>query len=169
MRFYERKGLIAQPAKPLDGGIRDYGCDMVARIRFIRHARDIGFSLHEIAQLLSLRADPRADCADVLGRAIEKRDQVQAKLDRLVRMRDALNELIASCPGGGDVSTGTILEAMEGEATMAGAEPDRPEGDQGNRCRKRQRVLDYRIHAMRAFFSRMVICAGMESYDPRPL
>lgn len=113
MRFYEQKGLIAQPPKPAGGGIRKYSLEIVDRIRFVRQAQDIGFSLREIAELLSLRADPAANCADVRARAIEKRDEVQTKLDRLTSMRDALDELITSCPGGGDVKACTILEAME--------------------------------------------------------
>ncbi|MET4808213.1 MerR family DNA-binding protein [Limibacillus sp. MBR-115] len=113
IRFYERKGLIEQPPKPSGGGSREYDDKTVSRIRFVRQAQEIGFSLREVGDLLSLRADPDADCADVRRRAIEKKDEVQAKLDQLSHMRDALDELIASCPGGGDVKACTILEAME--------------------------------------------------------
>lgn len=113
IRFYERKGLIAQPHKPAGGGARTYDGETVARLRFVRQAQDIGFSLREISELLALRADPEVDCADVRGRAIKKRDEVHAKLDQLSRMRDALDALIASCPGGGDLKACTILEAME--------------------------------------------------------
>src|SRR3546814_18803739 len=60
IRFYERRGLIAQPRKPAGGGAREYDEDAVARIRFVRQAQDIGFSLREIGELLSLRADPGA-------------------------------------------------------------------------------------------------------------
>src|SRR3546814_5293952 len=85
IRFYERRGLIAQPRKPAGGGAREYDEDAVARIRFVRQAQDIGFSLREIGELLSLRADPGADCAAVRARAMERRDEVQAKLDQLFR------------------------------------------------------------------------------------
>jgi Hg(II)-responsive transcriptional regulator len=123
IRFYERRGLISQPPKPASGGAREYGGDTVARIRFVRQAQEIGFSLREIAELLSLRADPGADCADVRRRAIEKRDEVQSKLIQLSCMRDALDELITSCPGGGDVKACTILEAMERGAGIAARQP----------------------------------------------
>lgn len=116
VRFYERKGLIVQPSKPVGGGARQYDDDTVSRIRFVRQAQEIGFSLSEIAELLSLRADPDADCADVRGRAIGKRAEVQSKLAHLAQMRDALDELIASCPGGGDVKACTILDAMQRKA-----------------------------------------------------
>lgn len=123
IRFYERRGLIEQPAKPAIGGAREYPDDTVARIRFVRQAQDIGFSLREIAELLSLRADPEADCADVRARAIEKREEVLAKLEQLSRIRDALDVLIARCPGGGDLSACTILEAMGAERGTAGPPP----------------------------------------------
>ena len=120
IRFYERRGLVDQPPKPPGGGMREYDSDTVARIRFIRQAQDIGFSLREIAELLSLRADPDADCADVRARAIEKREEVLTKLDRLSRIRDALDVLIARCPGDGDVACCTILDAMDGDTDPVG-------------------------------------------------
>lgn len=115
IRFYERRGLIAQAPKP-ESGYRTYPPATVDRIRFIRQAQEIGFSLAEVAELLSLRADPDADCADVRGRAIGKRAEVQAKLAKLAQMRDALDELIASCPGGGNTKACTILDAMQRKA-----------------------------------------------------
>jgi DNA-binding transcriptional MerR regulator/copper chaperone CopZ len=126
IRFYERRGLIEQPPKPTGGGAREYDDDTVARIRFVRQAQEIGFSLREIAELLSLRADPDADCADVRARAIEKREEVLTKLDRLSRIRDALDVLIARCPGGGDVCACTILEAMEDDGGQVGSPPPGP-------------------------------------------
>ncbi len=133
IRFYERRGLIAQPPKPKAGGFREYLPDTVQRIRFIREAQEIGFSLGEISDLLSLRADPDADCADVRSRAIQKREEVQARLDRLSHMSDALDELIANCPGGGNVKACTILEAMEkGTREPVGKSPDKPKPTKEN-------------------------------------
>lgn len=135
IRFYERRGLIAQPRKP-ESGYRTYPPETVERVRFIRQAQEIGFSLAEVAELLSLRADPQADCADVRGRAIEKRAEVQTKLDRLSQMREALDELIASCPGGGEVKACTILDAMQREASAADPESPTSTSEKGTRDMK---------------------------------
>src|SRR3546814_1209070 len=69
IRFYERKGLIAQPPKPARAGFRHYPEETVERIRFIRQAQELGFSLREVCELLDLRPDPQADAADVRARA----------------------------------------------------------------------------------------------------
>lgn len=134
IRFYERRGLIAQPRKPAGGGAREYDEEAVARVRFVRQAQDIGFSLREIAELLSLRADPGADCAAVRAKAIEKRGEVQAKLDQLARMREALDVLIAFCPGSGDLGACTILEAIE-----SGAAAERPEAAPRTGAKRREK------------------------------
>ena len=62
VRFYERKGLIRKPRRPSNGGYRTYPSDAVERILFIRQAQELGFSLREIKELLSLQADPATDC-----------------------------------------------------------------------------------------------------------
>ncbi len=113
IRFYERKGLIEQPLKPQSGGARDYGGATLSRLKFIRQAQGIGFSLAEIKELLSLRADPDANCNDVRKRAIEKRRDVQRKLDHLLEICRGLDELIARCPGEGDLTSCSILDMME--------------------------------------------------------
>lgn len=119
IRFYETKGLIDQPRKPQGGGFRDYPMATVDRIRFVRQAQEIGFSLREIFELLSLQADPMADCADVRARAIQKRDQVRSKLNHMRLILEALDELVASCPGGGEITACTILDAMNNHAVSS--------------------------------------------------
>lgn len=125
VRFYERRGLIAQPPKPADGGPREYDAAAVARIRFIREAQELGFSLGEIDELLSLRAAPDADCAEVRARAVVKRDEVAAKIAELVRIRAALEDLIDRCPGSGDVDGCTILDLLERAAGRTNGHGDR--------------------------------------------
>ena len=112
IRFYERRGLIKQPTRPRSGGYRSYDDSVVERIRFIRQAQDLGFSLREIAELLSMRADPAADSRDVRARAMRKREDVNQKIAELQRIRGALDDLIASCPGGGALRCCTIMDAI---------------------------------------------------------
>jgi MerR family copper efflux transcriptional regulator len=120
IRFYERRGLIEQPVAPRDGGYRVYDMAVIERIRFIRQAQELGFSLREIAELLSLRADPAADCGDVRAQAVAKRVEVDRKIAQLQDIRAALDELIATCPGGGALRACTIIDALtDGSGTNA--------------------------------------------------
>jgi MerR family transcriptional regulator, copper efflux regulator len=112
IRFYERRGLVTQPPRPR-GGYRAYSAETVSRIRFIRRAQEIGFSLREIEELLSLRTDPRADCGDVREKARAKLDIVDQKIAELKRVRVALNDVISACPGHGALRACSILEALE--------------------------------------------------------
>ncbi len=112
IRFYERSRLIDRPPKPRFSGFRVYDTETVERIRFIRQAQDLGFSLREIRELLSLRAVPSTDCSAVRAQAVAKRDEVERKLRELARIGQALDELIAACPGRGALHACTILEAM---------------------------------------------------------
>ena len=118
IRFYERKGLIAQPPKPAAGGFRDYPAETLARVRFIREAQELGFSLGEITELLSLRADPKTDCGAVQRRAEAKRAEVGKKIERLEEIGVALDRLIRACPGQGALGACSILETMEGTRVM---------------------------------------------------
>src|SRR5919106_328678 len=101
VRFYERRGLIARPPKPPDGGFRRYPPETIERLRFIRQAQGLGFSLREIEELLSLRADPATDCGQVRERAVIKLEDVERRIGELECFRRALQELIAACPGSG--------------------------------------------------------------------
>ncbi len=112
IRFYERKGLIKQPSRSDATGFRLYGEDTVRRVRFIRRAQDIGFSLSEISDLLSLHADPSADCADVRQRAASKLVEVDRKIARLGRIRAALEQMITACPGQGALRACSIMDAL---------------------------------------------------------
>lgn len=118
VRFYERRGLITQPARPSSGGFRSYPSGIVERIRFVRRAQDLGFTLKEIGELLALRASPSADCAEVRARAETKLAAVNEKITRLVAIRSALQDLIGACPGQGPASRCcSILEALETQGT----------------------------------------------------
>jgi len=115
IKFYERQGLIEQPPRPASG-YRMYPPQTGARIRFIRRAQELGFSLKEIGELLSLRFTPETSCAEVKARAEAKIADIERKREALRKMQGALQRLAAACKGVGPVSECPILEAMdEGE------------------------------------------------------
>lgn len=94
IRFYQRKGLLPRPPRP-QGGVRRYRAGDVARIRFIKSAQRLGFSLDEVKQLLAL--DDGAACAPARVRAEKKLADVRAKLLDLKRIERVLRQLIADC------------------------------------------------------------------------
>jgi len=112
VRYYERRGLIPEPPRT-SGGFRQYKPDHVARIRFIKRAQELGFTLEEAGELLDLRATLDADRADVRAVAQEKRDEIDQKIADLQRMRATLNDLIAACEGHGTTDDCPILHALE--------------------------------------------------------
>jgi len=130
IRFYERRGLIAQPLKPRGGGYRHYDRETVERIRFIRQAQELGFSLREIDELLALKTDRQADCADVRLQAVAKRQEVERKIGQLEEIRSALDALIATCPGGGDLNACTIMEALSHRRVVTAATLSTDHSDQ---------------------------------------
>lgn len=125
IRFYERRGLVAQPSTPSQG-YREYPSETVDRIRFIRQAQEIGFSLREIHELLALRTDPHGDCSDVRARANAKLDEVNSKIGQLQSVRTALKKLIAACPGKGAVQYCSILEEVSALETHDRDKPSKP-------------------------------------------
>ena len=112
VRFYEQKGLMEQPPKPATGGYREYQPESVHRIRFIRSAQQLGFSLSEIVELLELESGNSARCIDVRERAEEKLEDVSIKIENLKSIRKALEMLINACPGKGSARKCSIFEAI---------------------------------------------------------
>ncbi len=115
VRFYERQGLIDEPPRK-ESGYRQYPEQVIERLRFIRRAKELGFSLKEISDLLALRVDATTTCADVKNRAEAKITDIQEKIRDLQRMKRALDKLTAACRGQGPTSECPILEALEEEA-----------------------------------------------------
>ncbi len=112
LRYYERRGLVAKP--PRSAALyRSYPEDTVPRVQFVKHAQALGFSLHEIRELLSLKAAPRARCGDVKRRAETKVDEIDAKVRALKAMRRALMRLVSQCDGNLPVSKCPILESLD--------------------------------------------------------
>jgi MerR family mercuric resistance operon transcriptional regulator len=114
VRYYEQAGLIPKPSRTLSN-YRVYDEETVRRIRFIKRAQDLGFTLNEIKELLSLRAKPRARCADVLERAEAKIRNIDEKIRTLTAMRRALVKLKSECQGSLPISGCPILESLDAE------------------------------------------------------
>ena len=112
VRFYEKEGLLRPPARTASG-YRQYPADAVARLRFIRQAKQLGFSLKEIRELLALRVDARKSCGDVKARALVKIADVDRRIAQLGRVRRALATLADSCSGRGPTASCPILDALE--------------------------------------------------------
>ena len=114
IRFYEREGLLAEPERK-PSGYRQYPREVVRRVRFIRHAKELGFTLKEIQELLELRVDPQSSCGDVRERAAGKIADIEERIASLGRMKAALERLERSCRGRGPTSECPILEELDRE------------------------------------------------------
>jgi len=114
VRFYEREGLIEEPPRR-ESGYRQYPEDTVHRLRFIRRAKELGFTLKEIKELLALRIEPETTCEDIRRRAQAKIGDIEEKIRTLNKMKGALKKLTLACSGRGPVSACPILEAMEND------------------------------------------------------
>jgi MerR family transcriptional regulator, copper efflux regulator len=117
IRYYERNGLLPRPARRASG-YREYGPDDVGRLRFIRRCKELGFTLAEITELLSLSVDRRSDMRGVKRKAEQRLEQVEHKIRELQRVRRGLTKLIAACPGHGELRACPIIGALSGEETV---------------------------------------------------
>ncbi len=113
MRFYERQGLLAEPERRASG-YRQYDGEAVSVLRFIRRAKELGFTLKEIKALLELRLDATASRAEVRRQARAKVADIEARIADLQRMRDVLQSLVRKCHGDGTTTGCPILGALEG-------------------------------------------------------
>ncbi|QDU26665.1 Mercuric resistance operon regulatory protein [Anatilimnocola aggregata] len=112
VRFYEREGLLELPARRASG-YRQFEPDAVARLRFIKQAQRLGFTLREIRELLSLKLNPGATRAQVRQRALDKVTDFDRRIADLKRMKKALAPLIEACDGRGKLDGCPILAAIE--------------------------------------------------------
>ena len=112
VRFYEREGELSEPPRRASG-YRQYSEEVVTRLRFIKRAQQLGFSLKEISELLLLRVDAQTSCEEVKGRTEAKIAEVERKLVELQRMRQALLQVHALCTGPGPTSACPMLEALD--------------------------------------------------------
>ncbi len=112
VRYYQRRGLMREPARPT-GSVRRYSNDDVRRIRFIKRAQQLGFTLDEITNLLKLE-DGRS-CRETEQLAQQKLSLVEARITDLQRLRKTLRDLIGRCESGRRRITCPIIESLIAE------------------------------------------------------
>jgi Hg(II)-responsive transcriptional regulator len=118
VRFYEREGLLAKPARTLSG-YRQFDEEVIERLEFIQRSKELGFTLNEIKELLSLRVDPATSCEDVKARAEVKISDIEDKIRTLQRMKKALVRLTQECCENGGGSECPILDALDGHPSIS--------------------------------------------------
>lgn len=116
VRYYEREGLLPKPARTASG-YRSYAPETATRLRFIRRAKDLGFSLEDIRDLLALSSDRDHGMRGVRQRAEARLAEVEQRLRELRRVQRGLKQLIEACPGHGPLDTCPILAALGDQET----------------------------------------------------
>ncbi|MEO8003169.1 MAG: heavy metal-responsive transcriptional regulator [Arenimonas sp.] len=142
VRYYEREGVLPIPQRQ-GSGYRRYDAEDLGRLQFVRRAKALGFSLHEITELLTLSDRSHDDMISVRQAAEAKLLDVNHKLDELTRIKHGLDLLLAACPGHGDISDCPILAALtnaEGALASSAKEADsislNTKSDSATRCEK---------------------------------
>ena len=113
LRFYERRGLIAKPART-PSGYRQYTPDEVERVRFIRRARDLGFSLAEIRHFFEISREPGGDCVDLCDAVDAKLDELREGIRELQAKLRALERLRKECPECVPIEECMVLSRLRG-------------------------------------------------------
>ncbi len=111
VRYYERRGLLPEPPRR-ESGYRQFPVDAIRRIRFIKRAQNLGFSLREISQLLALSDGQQAGCDEVRQFALEKVREIETKIDHFTRLRQILLDLVGKCQGEGPLTDCPIIESL---------------------------------------------------------
>lgn len=111
IRYYEKEGLVDEPERN-PSGYRQYPAETIKRILFIQRAKAIGFTLREIHDLLSIQEKPEACCGDLLSRAESKMAEIEAKINELQRMKNALQMLTTECVSDNGLDNCPILDAL---------------------------------------------------------
>ena len=117
IRYYEREGLLPKPPR-LASGYRMFPDAAVRRVRFIKRAQELGFSLAEIRDLLSLRDETGAGAREMRERAEAKIADIEQKISALRAMKYALSKMTEKCPGCGPLSECPILDALDAKGAL---------------------------------------------------
>ncbi len=112
IRYYEREGLLPRPPRT-PAGYRRFPSEAARRLRFIKRAQELGFSLHEIRELLSLRMKPSAKRADMRALAEGKISDIEQKIRTLEAMKKSLLGLTERCDGRGSLAACPIIESLD--------------------------------------------------------
>ncbi|MGB0798652.1 MAG: MerR family transcriptional regulator [Planktomarina sp.] len=111
IRYYEQTGLIDAPERT-EGNQRRYGKAQLERLGFIKHARDLGFSIEAIASLIRLQDHPDRSCQDASGIALAQLQDVKAKIKRLKKLELELTRISKGCDGDGTSEDCYVLAAL---------------------------------------------------------
>ena len=117
LRFYHRIGLLPEPPRTA-AGYRQYPADAVRRVRFIRRAKDLGFKLAEISELLALRTDSPEDRRRMERKVLAAMERIEAKARELEAMMTSLARLVEVCRADGTANVYAFLEAEEPPPTL---------------------------------------------------
>ena len=117
VRFYERYGLI-EPVSRSKSNYRLYKAEDAGRLRFIKRAKKLGFTLNEIKELLVLSNDPHTTKADIKERTEQKADDIRQKISDLTRILTALEHLVKICDGHGSIEECPILKSLTGDEVV---------------------------------------------------
>jgi Hg(II)-responsive transcriptional regulator len=109
VRYYQRSGILPKPPT-VTSGFRTYSPEIVKRIRFIKRAQELGFSLTEVTELLSLRSSGRGSCLSVQKKTEQKLTEIDRKIADLLRLKEALNEVRKVCSREQKSSACPVLE-----------------------------------------------------------
>jgi len=112
--YYERRGLLPVPSRSLSG-YRLFSDETVRRVRFIKRAQELGFTLKQVIALLALQGEQDASCADVSALAANHLEDIEEKIHDLERMRKALIPLVEACPKKGALKVCPIMGSLEGD------------------------------------------------------
>ena len=112
IRYYEREGIIPEPPRN-ESGYRQYSYEDVTRLEFIKSAKKLGFSLQEISELLSLKINEKTTHLEVKEKAQKKVNIIDKKIRTLQKMKEILQELIASCDNKKTTNQCPILKGIK--------------------------------------------------------
>lgn len=132
IRYYERERLLEQPRRPANG-FRRYPAEAVDRLLFIRHAKDLGFTLDDVREILRLRTKAGAPCSAVRMKALLKVQEIDERIVDLQRLRSALVSLADRCTGEVAIESCSILAAID-------ANPPEPKNQGPNDGERQRRV-----------------------------